>query len=76
MIGRNTTDSSPYVPPCGRAKDRFWWELGETYWWMPFFAEMGLNCEAMFEREEELAAKEQLWAIRELADEGDLAALM
>lgn len=46
--------------------DRFWWEQTSVYWELPFFAEMGICCpELGLDRGDELAAREQLWFIRE-----------
>lgn len=47
-------------------RDALWWEGKQEYWDLPFYAEMGMCCEAMLKRDDELAAREQLWAIREL----------
>lgn len=46
-----------------------WWESTEAYWDLPFYADAGLNCEAQLNRDDELAGREQLWAIREADDE-------
>jgi len=49
---------------------RLWWEGTESYWNdLPFYAELGLCAEVMDNRDDELAAREQLWAIRETDDE-------
>jgi hypothetical protein len=50
-----------------------WWEQTDWYWELPFYAEMGMR--PVVDREDWLAAREQLFAMRELSDEGDLAAL-
>lgn len=52
---------------------RFWWEQTPDYWDMPFFSEFGLS--TLPERDDALAVREQLWAMRELEDEGDLGAM-
>ncbi len=46
--------------------DPFWWEGTASYWELPFYAEMNLCCEGLLDNYGEmLAAREQLWAIRE-----------
>lgn len=48
---------------------RFWWEQQSAYWDIPFYADFGLT--ELPDRDDALAAREQLWAMRELWDEGD-----
>lgn len=42
-----------------------WWRFTPDYWDLPFYAEAGLCCDAMTDKDDALAAREQLWAIRE-----------
>ena len=46
--------------------NRLWWEQSSDYWDLPFYAHFGLN--APPDRDEALAAREQLWAMREFPD--------
>lgn len=55
----------------GVIEGRLWWEQTDVYWDLPFYSEMGLT--ALPDRDDALAAREQLFALRELAGEGDLA---
>lgn len=52
-----------------RPARRLWWEQNSAYWDLPFYAEAGICCDAMGNRGDELAGREQLWAIREQDDE-------
>ena len=55
----------------GLIDGRLWWEQSSDYWDLPFYSELGLT--APPDRDDALAAREQLFAMRELNDEGDLA---
>lgn len=50
---------------------RFWWQQSSFFWDLPFFSEFGWMAPVDFENA--CAAREQLFAQRELLDEGDLA---
>ena len=44
---------------------RLWWDQQSEYWELPFYAEMGIFMPFPQDRGNELAAREQLWAVRE-----------
>lgn len=46
---------------------RLWWEQTTVHWELPFFTEMGFS--VLPEWHEYQAAREQLWAMRELDEE-------
>lgn len=46
----------------GLVDGRLWWEWTSDYWELPFYSELGLN--APPDRDDALAAREQLFAIR------------
>lgn len=46
---------------------RFWWEQTSDYWEIPFYSEFGLS--ALPDRDDALAAREQLWGQREWEEE-------
>lgn len=50
---------------------RLWWEQTSWYWELPFFMEVGLADYAaeLPDRDDQLAAREQLFGIREYAEE-------
>jgi hypothetical protein len=58
----------------GVIEGRLWWEQTDVYWDLPFYSEFGLTQPP--ERDAMLAAREQLFALRELMDEGDLAPML
>ncbi len=45
----------------------FWWQFTSDYWELPFYSEYGLT--ELPERDDALAAREQLWAMRECDEE-------
>ncbi len=54
---------------------RLWWEQSSDYWELPFYAEAGLIGPS--EQDDRLAAREQLYAIREgLAEFPELVGVM
>lgn len=57
----------PGEKPGISADGRLWWEQSSVYWELPFFTEMGFT--PLPERDEMLAAREQLWAMRELPED-------
>lgn len=57
----------------GLVEGRLAWEQTSDYWDIPFYSELGLT--ALPDRDDAIAAREQLFAMRELRDEGDLAPL-
>lgn len=57
----------------GLVDNRLWWEQTSDYWQLPFYSEMSLT--ALPDRHDALAAREQLFAMRELFGEGDFAPL-
>ena len=61
----------PYNPDFyegpGVIEGRLWWEQTDVYWDLPFYAEMGFT--ALPDRDEALAAREALWALRENCDD-------
>ena len=49
----------------GLKDGRLWWEQSSAYWELPFFAEYGYSVLSFKDRDCELAAREQLFAVRE-----------
>lgn len=49
------------------SENLLWWEQSSAYWEMPFYSEFGLT--ELPDRDDALAAREQLWAVREQDDE-------
>jgi hypothetical protein len=47
----------------GVVEGRLWWEQSSVAWELPFYSELGLTPPP--DRDDALAAREQLWAIRE-----------
>lgn len=52
---------------------RLWWEQTTVFWELPFYSDIGFN--QLPDRDDSLAAREQLWAMRELARENNFAAI-
>lgn len=47
----------------------FWWQQSADAWGPPFFAEMDACCDGLAGTPDWHAAREQLWALRELDEE-------
>lgn len=50
-------------------EERLWWEQSSAYWELPFYSDMGLNACEVGDFDDQLAGREQLFAIRELDEE-------
>lgn len=69
MTGRAVSEQT--YPEDDFSDHVFFWRQSSDYWDLPFFSEFGLS--PLLDFEDTCAAREQLWATRELMDEGDSA---
>lgn len=60
-IGNSETKVDENLP--GIIDGRLWWQQSSAYWELPFYADYGLYPPK--DRRDHIAAREQLWAIRE-----------